>query len=134
MGQFKDKVALATGGASGIGRAVALAFAREGAAVVVAGRRDKQDQETVDLIKGTGDRGLFVRTDVTKEADVSEIVSVFGRLAVAFNSAGTEGSPKPVTEETQDNYDLVFSTNVKGTLLSMNHEIPAMLRNGAAPS
>jgi NAD(P)-dependent dehydrogenase (short-subunit alcohol dehydrogenase family) len=100
MPTFTNKVALVTGGTSGIGRATAVAFAREGARVVVAGRREIEGAETVRLLSDAGSDGLFVRTDVSKEAEVKSLaeqtVATFGRLDYAFNNAGIEQSPGPV--------------------------------------
>jgi NAD(P)-dependent dehydrogenase (short-subunit alcohol dehydrogenase family) len=129
------KVALVTGGTSGIGRATALAFAREGARVVVAGRREKEGAAVVAEIKALGGEAIFVRTDVTSEADlaalVGKTVAAFGRLDIAFNNAGIEGSfGVSVADQTEEHYHRVFDANVKGVLLAMKHEIPAMLKSG----
>lgn len=135
MKMFTDKVALVTGGTSGIGRATAVAFAREGAKVVVAGRRDKEGHETVNLIKQAGGEGLFVRTDISNESDVAHLiektVSTYGRLDYAFNNAGVEAKAAPVVDATGTDYQFVFDVNVKGVLLSMKYEIPAMLKHGS---
>lgn len=134
MGRFNGKTALVTGASSGIGRAAALAFAREGAAVVAASRREQEGRETVAQIERGGGKALFVRTDIAREGDVANLVertlAGFGRLDFAFNNAGTEGTGRPVVDETERNYRAVFDTNVLGTLLSMKHEIPAMLGGG----
>ncbi len=131
---LEDKVALVTGGGTGIGRASALAFANAGANVVVSGRREKEAFETVALIKKQGGQGLVVRADVTKEADVEQLVaqtlSTYGRLDVAFNNAGIEGEVgKQTHEQSFANYRAVIDTNVLGVLLAMKHEIAAMLKN-----
>lgn len=132
--QFENKVALITGGTSGIGRASAIAFAREGAKVVVSGRREKEGAETVDLIHKAGGEGIFVKSDITNELDVAALVektiATFGRLDFAFNNAGVEGQPGAVAEASVDNYQHVFDANVKGVLLSMKYEIPALLKHG----
>ncbi len=134
MNRFEGKVALVTGGGSGIGRETAAAFAREGASVVVAGRREADGQETVRRILSAGGAAIFVQTDIRDEAAIAklvgEAVSRFGRLDYAFNNAGTEGTGSPVVQETASNYDAVFDTNVKGTLLAMKHEIPAIAASG----
>jgi NAD(P)-dependent dehydrogenase (short-subunit alcohol dehydrogenase family) len=129
MKTFEGKVVLITGGASGIGRATALAFSRQGATVVVAGRRENPGQTVAKSVNG-----LFVRTDVSNESDLANLIArvqkEYGRLDFAFNNAGNEGTGAPVTEETESNYHAVFDTNVKGTLLSMKHEIPLILKSG----
>lgn len=132
---LSTKVALVTGGTSGIGRATALAFAREGMRVVVAGRRDKEGQAVAAAIKAEGGEAIFVRTDVTRESDLEALVrttlSTYGRLDVAFNNAGIEGTfGLTTTEQTEAHYQQVFDANVKGVLLAMKHEIPAMLASG----
>ena len=134
MARFNGKIALVTGASSGIGRATALAFAREGAAVAVASRREAEGRETVAQIERAGGKGLFVQADVSREADVARLVETavarFGRLDFAFNNAGVEGKGAPVADETEHNYEQVFGINVKGTLLSMKHELRAMQKGG----
>ncbi len=129
MSTFSGKVALVTGGGSGIGRATAIAFAKAGAKVVVAGRREAQGAQVAQEVGG-----LFVRADVSREADIvnllQRVMSAYHRLDFAFNNAGTEGAGKPVAEESEANYQTVFDTNVKGSLLSMKHEIPHILASG----
>jgi NAD(P)-dependent dehydrogenase (short-subunit alcohol dehydrogenase family) len=129
MSTFSGKVALVTGGGSGIGRATAIAFAKAGAKVVVAGRREAQGAQVAQEVGG-----LFVRADVSREADIvnllQRVMSAYNRLDFAFNNAGTEGAGKPVAEESEANYQTVFDTNVKGSLLSMKHEIPHILASG----
>lgn len=134
MKAFANKVALVTGGTSGIGRVTAVAFAREGAKVVVSGRRKAEGQETVRQIEAAGGEGIFVQADVARETDLAALVKTtvdtYGRLDVAFNNAGIEGHLGSVTDETEDNYQRVFDINVKGVLLSMKHELPALLKSG----
>lgn len=135
MKTLQDKIALVTGGTSGIGRATAIAYARAGAKVVVSGRREKEGKETLALIERAGGTGLFVRADVAKEADVKNLVDAvlraYGRLDIAFNNAGIESSVvKPTHEQDDADFDRVFAINVKGVYLSMKHEIPAMLKGG----
>ena len=132
---MKNPVVLITGALTGIGRAAAIIFAREGAQIVVSGRRDKQGQELVAELQGLGAEAIFVRTDVRKDEDVRNLVDQtvkrFGRLDVAVNNAGTEGTPGPVTEQTAETYVATFDTNVLGTLLSMKHELRVMLPQGS---
>jgi len=132
---MEDKVALVTGGGSGIGRASALALAGAGAKVVVSGRREKEAFETVALIKKGGGQGTFFKADVTNEADVVDLVaqtlSTYGRLDAAFNNAGIEGDVgKQTHEQSVANYRAVMDTNALGVLLAMKHEIAAMSKNG----
>jgi len=134
---FENRVALVTGGTSGIGKAAALALATAGAKVVVAGRRENEGREVVEAIGKLGGKALFVKTDVSREADVKALVdkttATFGRLDFAFNNAGVEGALNlPTDQQTEENYRTVFNINVLGTLLSMKHEIPAILKNGGA--
>jgi NAD(P)-dependent dehydrogenase (short-subunit alcohol dehydrogenase family) len=132
---MSSPVVLITGALTGIGRAAALIFAREGARVVVSGRRDKQGQELVAELQGLGAEAIFVRSDVREDEDVRNLVDQtvkrFGRLDVAINNAGTEGLPGPVTEQTADSYAATFDTNVLGVLLSMKHELRVMLPKGS---
>jgi len=134
MKEFEGKVALVTGGGSGIGRATALAFAREGAQVVIGNRNVQRGEETVAMIRKAGGEASFQRTDVlvTKdiEALVNHAVSKYGGLDLAFNNAGVEGDVAPITEQTEANYDAVMDVNVKGVWLSMKYEIPQMLKGG----
>src|SRR5438132_7832397 len=127
-------VVLITGALTGIGRAAAIIFAQEGAHIVVSGRRDKQGQELVAELQGLGAEAIFVRTDVRKDEDVRNLVDQtvkrFGRLDIAVNNAGTEGTPGPVTEQTAETYAATFDTNVLGTLLSMKYELRVMVAQG----
>jgi NAD(P)-dependent dehydrogenase (short-subunit alcohol dehydrogenase family) len=127
-------VVLITGALTGIGRATALAFAREGADVVVSGRRDDAGQALVIELRALGAEAEFVHADVRHERDVQNLidktVARFGRLDVAVNNAGTEGKPGPVTEQTADSYAATFDTNVLGVLLSMKHELRVMQAQG----
>jgi len=136
-GSMKNKVALITGGTSGIGAAAALQLARAGAKVVVAGRRENEGQAVVKAIENAGGQALFVKTDVSREADVKALVdktvAKFGRLDFAFNNAGVEGTAGVTTDkQTEENYRHTFDINVLGLLLTMKHEIPAILKNGGA--
>jgi NAD(P)-dependent dehydrogenase (short-subunit alcohol dehydrogenase family) len=132
--RFAGKVALVTGGNSGIGRATALAFAREGAAVVVASRTAAMGTETVRLIESAGGSARYVAVDVADEemvaAMVAAAVEIFGRLDVAVNNAGNEGRAKRLIDQTIDDYDYTMDTNFKGVWLGMKYEIRQMLLQG----
>jgi len=130
---FEGKVALVTGGTSGIGKATAIEFARAGAKVVLSGRREKEGAQVVSEIKKLGGDAAFVRADVAKEADVKAMIKFtvdkFGKLDIAFNNAGVEWKGA-LDQATETEYRRIFDTNVWGVLNSMRHEIPAMLKNG----
>ncbi|MBL8172508.1 MAG: SDR family oxidoreductase [Acidobacteria bacterium] len=134
MSQFAGKVALVTGGNAGIGRATALEFARNGAKVVISGRREKEGNEVVAEIKAAGGEAIFVKTDVSKENEVKALIDqtlvTFGRLDFAFNNAGVEQNLTPLPEQTEETYDQIMDINVKGVWLSLKHQIPAMLKTG----
>jgi NAD(P)-dependent dehydrogenase (short-subunit alcohol dehydrogenase family) len=123
-------VVLITGALAGIGRATALAFAREGAKVVVSGRRATEGDRLVEEIRALGAEIEFIQTDVRHEDEVRRLVdgavARFGRLDVAVNNAGTEGTPGPITEQTPESYAATFDTNVLGVLLSLKHELRVM--------
>ena len=131
---LKGKVALVTGGASGIGRATALAFAREGARVVVADLVSAGGKETVGLIKKTGGEAVFVKCDVSKVANVKAMikktVGAYGRLDCAFNNAGF-GVIKSIVDCTEEEWDHIISVNLKGVWLCMKYEIIQMLKQGS---
>jgi NAD(P)-dependent dehydrogenase (short-subunit alcohol dehydrogenase family) len=130
---FQDKVVLITGGTSGIGRTTALAFAKAGAKVVVAGRRENEGMAVVSEIKSAGGEAIFVRTDVAQEVEVKALVektvATYGRLDVAFNNAGVEWTG-PLTDATEADYRRLFDTNVWSIIASLKYEVPAMLNNG----
>src|SRR3989475_1508866 len=132
---MKNKVILITGALTGIGRATALAFAREGAHIVVCGRRDETGNALATELRALGVEAEYIRADVRLEEDVRSLVDKtvkrFGRLDVAVNNAGTEGKPGPVTEQSAESYAATFDTNVLGTLLSMKHELRVMLPQGS---
>jgi NAD(P)-dependent dehydrogenase (short-subunit alcohol dehydrogenase family) len=131
---MKYPVVLITGALTGIGRAAALAFARDGNRIVVSGRHDEAGQGLATELRGLGAEAEFIRADVRHEDDVRELVDQtvarFGRLDAAVNNAGTEGHPGPVTEQSADSYAATFDTNVLGTLLSMKHELRVMVAQG----
>jgi len=130
---FSGKVALVTGGTSGIGKTTAIEFARAGAKVVLTGRREKEGAQVVAEIKKLGGDAGFVRADVARDADVKGMVDFtvdkFGRLDIAFNNAGVEWMG-PLDQATEAEYRRVFDINVWGVLNSMRHEIPVMLKTG----
>jgi len=130
---FSGKVALVTGGTSGIGKATAIEFARAGAKVVLSGRREKEGAQVVAEIKELGGEAAFVRADIAKDADVKAMVKFavdkFGKIDIAFNNAGVEWVG-PLDQATEAEYHRVFDTNVWGVLNSMRHEIRVMLKNG----
>src|ERR1700741_1311725 len=123
-------VVLITGALTGIGRAAALAFAKEGSRLVVSGRHEEAGQALAIELRTLGTEAEFVRADVRHEDDMRELVdrtiTRFGRLDAAINNAGTEGPPGLVTEQTADSYAATFDTNVLGALLSMKHELRVM--------
>ena len=125
------QVVLITGALTGIGRATALAFAKEGAQLVVSGRRDEEGQQLVTEIRSQGGEADFIHADVRREEDVRNLIDKtverYGRLDAAVNTAGTEGVPGSVMEQTAESYAATFETNVLGTLLSMKHELRVML-------
>ena len=131
---MSSNVVLITGALTGIGRATALAFAHEGARVVVSGRRDEAGEALATELRALGAEAEYVRADVRREDDVRSLVDQtvarFGRLDVAVNNAGTEGQPGPVTEQSADSYVATFETNVLGTLLSLKRELRVMLAQG----
>jgi NAD(P)-dependent dehydrogenase (short-subunit alcohol dehydrogenase family) len=132
---MKEKVVLITGALTGIGRATALAFADEGARLVVSGRHDDEGLKLVAELRKRGAEAEFLRSDVRHEDElrslIDKTVAHFGRLDAAVNCAGTEGTPGPVTEQTAETYAATFDTNVLGTLLSMKHEMRVMLAQGS---
>src|SRR5438270_3814466 len=135
IGQFRGKVAFVTGAASGSGRAAALAFAREGAAVVAADVAQQGNHETARLIEEQGGRALAVRCDVTQAEDVkaalAQTAQAFGRLDFAFNNAGIEPrKPAPIADYDEDEWNRILDINLRGVFLCMKHEIPLILKHG----
>jgi NAD(P)-dependent dehydrogenase (short-subunit alcohol dehydrogenase family) len=132
---MSPQVVLITGALTGIGRATAIAFAHEGARIVVSGRHEEAGQALAVELRDLGTEAEFVRADVRREDDVRDLidrtVARFGRLDVAVNNAGTEGKPGPVTEQTAESYTATFDTNVLGTVLSLKHEMRVMHAQGA---
>ncbi|HEX5425949.1 MAG TPA: glucose 1-dehydrogenase [Candidatus Acidoferrales bacterium] len=138
VSSLENKVALVTGGTSGIGRDAAVLFAKVGARVVVAGRREQEGAETVELIRAAGGEGVFAKTDVSKAAEVQaavqKAVEKFGHLDIAFNNAGVEGTWVPITRQSEEDWDRTIAVNLKGVWLSLKYEIQQMLkqRSGGA--
>lgn len=136
MGAFdlQGKSVVITGASSGMGKAAATAFAREGARLVLAARRGDEGASVAHAARALGAEAVFLRADVTLEDDirrvVDEAVSRYGRIDVAFNNAGTEGLAAPLAEQTADNFDRVMNTNTRSVFLSMKYEIQAMLASG----
>lgn len=132
---MKHPVVLITGALTGIGRAAALAFAKEGSRLIVSGRHEEAGQALAAELRGLGAEAEFIRADVRREEDVRDLVDRtidrFGRLDAAVNNAGTEGKPGPVMEQSADSYAATFDTNVLGTLISMRHELRVMLAQGS---
>ncbi|MDW3685971.1 glucose 1-dehydrogenase [Cupriavidus sp. CV2] len=132
---MNQPVVVITGALTGIGRATAIAFAREGNSVVISGRREEAGQALAAELRALGAEAEFVRADVRSEADVRNLIEQtlerFGRLDVAVNNAGTEGQMGPIVEQSAANYEDTFAVNVLGTLLSVKHEMRAMLAQGS---
>jgi NAD(P)-dependent dehydrogenase (short-subunit alcohol dehydrogenase family) len=132
---MSSPVVLITGALTGIGRATAFAFAREGARVVISGRREQEGKRLENELRELGAEVEFVKTDVRHDDDVRALidktVARFGRLDIAVNNAGTEGLRGLVTEQTAESYAATFDTNVLGVLLSMKHELRVMLPQGS---
>jgi NAD(P)-dependent dehydrogenase (short-subunit alcohol dehydrogenase family) len=131
---LEGKVGLVTGGTSGIGRETAILFAKSGAKVVVSGRREKEGEETVELIRAAGGEGLFVKADVSKATEVEMLVQKtvekFQRLDIAFNNAGIEGVWAPIVRQSEEDFDRTININLKGIWLCLKYEIQQMLRQG----
>jgi NAD(P)-dependent dehydrogenase (short-subunit alcohol dehydrogenase family) len=131
---LQGKVALVTGGTSGIGREATILFAKAGAKVVVAGRREAEGKQTVDLVRAAGGDGFFVKADVANAAEVEALVQKtvqkFGHLDIAFNNAGIEGTWVLITEQTEEDWDRTIDINLKGVWLCLKYEIRQMLKQG----
>lgn len=133
--KLENKVALVTGATSGIGKATALAFGKAGAKVVFSGRRDREGEDTANLIRDSGAECLFVRSDVSSEEDikvlVQKTVETYGRLDCAFNNAGIDSPLKPLHEQSVEDFDKIMAINVRGLFLCMKYEIQQMLSQGS---
>ena len=134
MPELQGKVAVVTGGTSGIGRDAAILFAKAGAKVVVAGRREVEGEETVAIIRSGGGDSIFAKTDVSRAADVRALVertvAKFGHLDIAFNNAGIEGSWTPIVEQSEADWDQTIDINLKRVWLCLKYEIQQMLKQG----
>jgi len=132
--ELEGKVGLVTGGTSGIGRATAVLFAKAGVKVVVAGRREQEGKETIELVHAAGGEGLFVKADVSKPSEVDALIQKaverFGRLDVAFNNAGIEGVWVPLVRQSEEDWDRTIAINLKGVWLCLKYEIRQMLKQG----
>jgi NAD(P)-dependent dehydrogenase (short-subunit alcohol dehydrogenase family) len=131
---LSGKTALITGGTSGIGRETAMQFAKAGARVVVAGRRETEGEKTVELVRAEGGQGFFVKADVSQGAEVEMLVKKtvdkFGRLDIAFNNAGIEGAWAPIAVQSEVDFDSVININLKGVWLCLKYEIRQMMAQG----
>ena len=134
MPKFSDKVVLVTGGSTGIGQAATLAFAREGGRLVIASRSAGTALETVDMVRAAGGEATFVQTDVQRASDVEhlvrETVRIYGRLDCAVNNAGVEGEVVPLVDTTEEQWDSLIDTNLKGVWLCLKYQIGQMLGQG----
>ena len=134
MESVNGLTAMVTGAGAGIGRATALAFAEDGAKVVVSDINTEGGKETVDLIEKAGGTAIFVAADVSKPADVKMLidktVETYGKIDCAVNNAGIEGQIRPFTQQAEDNFDAIINVNLKGTFLCLQAEIDAMAKSG----
>ncbi len=134
--RLKNKVALITGGGSGIGKATALLFAREGASVVITGRRKATLEETVSQLRNLHENALFVEGDVSKGRDarlmVEKAVETFGRLDILFNNAGVNYGPDTISNTKEEAWDVTIDTNLKGVYLVSQHAVPELSKNGGS--
>jgi len=134
MKKLEGKVALVTGGGSGIGLATALTFVREGAKVAIAGRGIERGNRAVQMVKEAGGDAIFIKTDVLKATEVevlvNRVVQTYGRLDCAFNNAGVGATGARLAKETEEDWERIIDTNLKGVWLCMKYEIPQMLKQG----
>jgi|SRR5579863_561516 len=132
--ELEGKVCLVTGATSGIGRETAVVFAKAGAKMVIAGRREVEGQETIELVRNVDGDCLFVKTDVSKASEVDslvqKVVEKFGRLDVAFNNAGIEGVWVPIARQSEADFDRTIAINLKGVWLCLKYEIRQMIKQG----
>ena len=137
-GNLEGRVAFITGGTGGIGRAAAVALAAAGARIVITGRRREAGEETLTLVREAGGEGVFIRSDITQAADVDAAVQfavdTWGRIDIAFNNAGVEQQVLSLADDTEDNFEHVFNTNVRGVWLSLRAELRQMCRQGGGGS
>lgn len=135
-GQLQDKVAIITGGASGIGRATAVAFAQEGACVVIADIDQTGGEQIATSLREAGGKAVFIPCDVSKNSDVANMVeqtiATFGKLDCAFHNAGFEGQEQTTADRAEEAWNHILNVNLKGIWLCMKHEIPHMLEHGGA--
>ncbi len=132
--RLENKVALVTGASSGIGRAASIAFAREGAKVVLASRNEESTLRTLRMVEEAGGEGIFVKTDVSVDRDVENLVQktleTYGQLDCAFNNAGVSGTPGPLFQLAEQDFQQIMDVNLKGVWLCLKYELPAMLARG----
>ncbi|MBZ0282353.1 MAG: SDR family oxidoreductase [Anaerolineae bacterium] len=134
--RLENKVALITGASSGIGRAASVAFAKEGAKVVLASRNEESTLQTLRMVEDCGGEGIFVKTDVSVARDVENVVQktleTYGHLDCAFNNAGIGGPPGPLFQLSETDFQQIMDVNLKGVWLCLKYELPAMLANGGS--